>query len=466
MHAFALPRLRRCLARSLIVAASVVSFAAPHADVARAGGEAASGGVVGTGTPASCTGGALQTALTGGGLVTFNCGPGPVTIASNTYVITSDTTVDGGDLITLDGEDLRQHFLVQPSARLTLRRIALTRGNFANGGSIYNQGTTVLANVRFDRNSASNNGGAIYNTASGTLIVNHATFSQNQVPLGVGYGGAITSLGNITVTGSVFTQNEARYGGGLFVGGSAQGEVVDTVFSTNQAQMFGGGLYMNNDSSVVTMTHAAFDKNTATSGAGLGRSGGRLTVQHASFTDNTAASQGGALNVSGAGVPVRVVNTTFSGNVVSNSQGGGIFNNGTLELVNVTLKNNTNGVFNFGTGEITQMRNSVLDNPGYLNCDGDGTPVTSNGYNYSNDNSCALAGPGDQSGLGLDPKLGPRQVGFTAFHLPLAGSPLINAAVNCSPLDQRYALRPDACDIGAVEFGGLLARAYAPITVR
>jgi hypothetical protein len=107
-----------------------------------------------------------------------------------------------------------------------------------------------------------------------------------------------------------------------------------------------------------------------------------------------------------------------------------------------------------------------LDNPGYLNCDGDGTPVTSNGYNHSNDNSCALAGPGDQNGLGLDPKLGPRQVSFTAFHLPLAGSPLINAATNCSLFDQRYALRPDACDIGAVEFGGLLARAYAPIAVK
>jgi predicted outer membrane repeat protein len=457
---------RAGLVRSLIVAVLAASSVMPRTGILRAEGEAASGGVVGTGTPASCTSSALQTALTGGGLVTFNCGPSPVTIVSNTYVITADTTVDGGDLITLDGENLRQHFLVQTGARLTLQRLTLTRGNFANGGSIYNQGITVLANVTFDRNSASGNGGAIYNAAGGALVVNRATFSKNQVPLGVGYGGAIASLGNITVTGSLFTQNEARYGGGLFVGGSALGEVINTAFSANKAQMFGGGLYMNNDSSAITVTHAAFDNNTAASGAGLGRSGGRLTVQHASFTDNTAVSQGGALNVSGVGVPVRVVNTTFSGNVASDSKGGGIFNNGTLELVNVTLKNNTNGVFNFGTGETTLMRNSVLDNPGYLNCDGDGTPVTSNGYNHSNDNSCALAGPGDQNGLGLDPKLGPRQVSFTAFHLPLAGSPLINAATNCSLFDQRYALRPDACDIGAVEFGGLLARAYAPITVK
>ncbi len=458
---FPLPSCLRLAGAALLVALG--SFP-PMAS--RAEGDTIQAGVVGTGTPASCTSSALQTALSGGGLVTFNCGPSPVTIVSNTYVIAADTEVDGGGLITLDGEDARQHFLVQPGARLTLRRITLVRGNFFNGGSIANQGTTILANVSFDGNSASGNGGAVYNAPGGTLIVNSTTFSKNKVPLGVGYGGAVASLGNITVIGSTFERNEARYGGGVFVGGSALADVVNTVFFTNAAQMFGGGLYMNNDSSTVTVTHAVFDKNTATSGAGLGRSGGTLTVQHASFTDNTATSQGGALNVSGVGTPVRVANTTFSGNAVSDSKGGGIFNNGTLELVNVTLKGNTNGVFNFGASESTLMRNSVLDNPGYLNCDGDGTPVTSGGYNHSNDNSCALTGPGDQSGLGLDPKLGPRQVSFTAFHLPLPGSPLINAAINCSPFDQRYALRPDACDIGAVEFGGLLARAYAPITLR
>lgn len=460
------PVFRASLSLCVVSAVLIAALALLPAAVLRAEGSAVHGGVVGDGTPASCTGSALQAALAGGGSVTFNCGPGPVTIVSNTYVISTDTEVDGNGLITLDGENLRQHFLVQPGARLTLRRITLTRGNFANGGSVYNQGEVVLANVIFDSNSTSGNGGAIYNAAGGVLVVSQGTFSKNKAPLGVGYGGAIASLGNIAVTGSVFTQNEARYGGGLFVGSSARADVANTVFSTNKAQMFGGGFYMNNDSSVITVTHTAFDKNTATSGAGLGRSGGTLTVQHASFTDNTAATQGGALNVSGVGTPVRVVNTTFSGNVASDGKGGGIFNNGTLELVNVTLKNNTNGVFNFGFSETTLLRNSVLDNPGYLNCDGDGTPVTSGGYNFSNDNSCLLAGPGDQSGLGLDPKLGPRQISFTAFHLPLAGSPLINAATNCSPFDQRYALRPDACDIGAVEFGGLLARAHAPITLK
>ena len=37
-------------------------------------------GAVGTGSAASCTQAALDTALVGGGLVTFNCGADPVTI--------------------------------------------------------------------------------------------------------------------------------------------------------------------------------------------------------------------------------------------------------------------------------------------------------------------------------------------------------------------------------------------------
>ena len=56
---------------------------------------------------------------------------------------------------------------------------------------------------------------------------------------------------------------------------------------------------------------------------------------------------------------------------------------------------------------------------------------------------------------------------ITFYHMPQAGSPLINAATaECSPQDQRHALRSGACDIGAVEFGGLLPRLYMPLIMR
>jgi hypothetical protein len=74
---------------------------------------ARAGGVVGTGTAGSCTEAALDAALAGGGMVTFDWGAQPVTIVlTQQKTISSDTTVDGGGLVTLDGNDAVRAFWV------------------------------------------------------------------------------------------------------------------------------------------------------------------------------------------------------------------------------------------------------------------------------------------------------------------------------------------------------------------
>ena len=91
---------------------------------------------------------------------------------------------------------------------------------------------------------------------------------------------------------------------------------------------------------------------------------------------------------------------------------------------------------------------------GYRSC--------SDGHNLSTDNSCAVEKNATPA------QLGPRVINAnginqTRFHPPLAGSPLINGAANCPTLDQRGASRPDACDIGAVEYGGLAWFTHLPL---
>jgi hypothetical protein len=72
------------------------------------------GGVVGTGSAASCTEAALDAALAGGGSVTFNCGPNPATITvTSTKTIDADTVIDGGSVVTLSGGDLVRIFIVR-----------------------------------------------------------------------------------------------------------------------------------------------------------------------------------------------------------------------------------------------------------------------------------------------------------------------------------------------------------------
>jgi predicted outer membrane repeat protein len=438
-------------------------------------GDAGLAGVVGNGTPASCDSNALQTALNGGGLVTFNCGLNPVTIISNTYVISTDTTVDGGGLITLDGENLRQHFLVQPSVTLTLHNINLHKGDATNGGSIYinNNATVNIRTVNFVGNTANETGGAIYNL--GTLDISDAIFTQNKTvtnTIAIGYGGAIGNLGVMTLTRGFFDNNDGRFGGAVFVGGTsnARATIANTTFNQNRASQLGGGLYTNAETTAITVTRSIFVGNSANTGGGLGRFSAQLRVLDSSFVQNSATTGGGGLYLAAgptasAGGYVQLRSVTVSGNTATGGQSGGILNNGQVEVYFSTIVSNTKGIFSSGAGVITRLRSTVLQNPGHLNCDGTGITPTNDGFNHSSDGSCGATIP--DAG---DAKLGPLQndgPGTTSYHLPLAGSPLINAgALDCPPTDQRGATRSDGCDLGAVEFGGLIVRARLPIVIR
>jgi predicted outer membrane repeat protein len=370
--------------------------------------------------------------------------------------------------------------LVKATAKLTVVDSGFTSNSAHFGGAIYvgPGGTATLRTENTDSktffliNSATDTGGALY--SQGSLSLYNVEVNGNSVPqntVAVGYGGGIASLGTLTLYDSLLSVNQGRFGGGLFVGGNggnARADIQGTRFSQNSSGSLGGGLYTNAETAVVTVTNSIFHRNTAPSGGGVGRFNTRLIISDSSFTDNQAVQQGGGLR-SGAGPTtdptlVSLTSVTFSGNTFSsnNIQGGGFYNQGYSILKNVTFKDNTNGIYNAGT---THLGNSVLDNPGSLNCDGAGTPLSSDGHNLSTDSSCAI----EQNNTPA--QLGPRTTnnnGYnkTVYHLPLPGSPLINAAANCPTQDQRGAIRPDTCDIGAVEFGGLGSQVYLPLVIK
>jgi predicted outer membrane repeat protein len=323
--------------------------------------------------------------------------------------------------------------------------------------------------LQLNANSATEDGGGLYNKG-GTLTIDNALLSVNRAPMQTilaGYGGGIYSDGTLTLTKSVVFGNEGRFGGGVFVGNSTTAKAVidHTSFRNNKSGSLGGGLYTNNATTVITVTNAAFSGNTAVTGGGLAMFNTGLRLENASVTGNSATSGGGMYIGAGPsatdGRYVHVVSVTFSGNTASSNQGGGVYTVGRVELYSTSIVSNTSGVYSALSGN-TRFRNSVLHNPGGLNCDGDGTAqISDDSHNYSTDNSCVL--PNSQTGAALDAKLGPLTrdpIGITSYHMPLAGSPLINAGSSCPTLDQRGASRLNACDIGAVEFGGSLPRAY------
>jgi len=142
---------------------------------------------------------------------------------------------------------------------------------------------------------------------------------------------------------------------------------------------------------------------------------GNLTIINSTLSGNSAgsASDGGGIssgNFKAPGSSVTVINSTISGNSTGDA-GGGIDNvggqfGGTIETGNTILNAGASG-------------ENILN---------DGGTMTSDGYNVcSDDGGGFLNGPGDQ--INTDPLLGPLQDngGPTLTHLPLPGSPAIDA---------------------------------------
>ena len=202
-------------------------------------------GVVGVGTPASCTEAALDTVLSGGGTITFNCGATPHTIIlTNQKSINDDTTIEGGNLITLSGANSTQLFDV--GAVLILRDIILTNGYF-NG-----------------------DGGAIRNNANGTLALDHVTIQDSTAELS---GGAIVSYGPLNILDSTLTGNTAINGGALYLRfPGSQTNIVHSTLDNNHAiggSSYGkGGAILLWDGAMVTIQGSDIDDNTAYNGAG------------------------------------------------------------------------------------------------------------------------------------------------------------------------------------------------------
>jgi hypothetical protein len=210
--------------------------------------------VVGTGTPASCTGEAFVAAVALGGVITFNCGPDPVTITlTATAKVFNDTgpriVIDGGGKVTLSGGgkvrilyqntcDAKQrptsadcNNLQVPA--LTLQNLTLIDGNATGlemgnneggGGAVYLRGGRFkVVNARFFHNVCDElgsdvGGGAIRvldfptgGSANRPVYLVHSTFGGAD---GFGNhcanGGAISSIGtSYTVINSLLTDNQA-----------------------------------------------------------------------------------------------------------------------------------------------------------------------------------------------------------------------------------------------------------------
>ncbi len=304
-------------------------------------------GVVGSGTPSSCTEAALSAQIPAGGNITFNCGAGPQTIAFSFTMAIGATnpkvTIDGGDTITLDGTGITSGMAAvfgsaTALADVTFKHITFANGNITTGlgagGAIQNFGKLTLDTVTFTRNQSAGGGAIFQELCTGclqaSLTITHCLFQNNTTG---STGGAISMEGgNAAIAGSTFTSNSASGGGAIGIFSNSNFTVVMSIdrctFNGNAASSFSGGAIVVeslNTGSSVTIKNATFTGNTATGSNGQGSAvyigAAPVTITNCTIAGNTAAGSGGAVYF-GNRTPVTAMNNTI---IASNSGGNCTF---------------------------------------------------------------------------------------------------------------------------------------------
>jgi CSLREA domain-containing protein len=252
---------------------------------------------------------------------------------------------------------------------------------------------------------------------------------QNNKVGGIYHFGGLLSLNDVTIR-----NNESTFGGGGLY--SETGAVIMnnvTLYGNRANSVFGeasgGAIYIND-------YPATYATNS-------------LQMTNVTIYDNQAQVSGGGLylnfsqNPPWGTVPIVVTatNVTFASNQAVSGSGGNIYNNqSTFSLQNTIIANG-------------------LANGSPNNCGGNPVPnITSSGYNLDSGNTCGLTATGDITNI--NPLLAASLAdngGSTETLALLTGSPAINSGT-CSgapATDQRGVTRPQGstCDIGAYEAG-------------
>jgi hypothetical protein len=253
--------------------------------------------VIGNGTAASCTSGAVVAAVARGGVITFDCGAKPVTIMMRATAkvrnTSSEVVLDGGGKVTLSGGGARRilymdtcdpaqvwttsHCQDQATPTLTIQNMTFRDGNSTGqqydgggGGAIFDRGgqlrviNSIFTGNRCDSTGPDLGGAAIRALSqyqNRPVYVSYSTFRGGVCS----NGGALSSIGvSWTVLNSLMTGNQAigaganparpgtpggGSGGAIYNDGDTYHLTVEgTIIAGNHAREGGGAIfYVSND---------------------------------------------------------------------------------------------------------------------------------------------------------------------------------------------------------------------------
>jgi hypothetical protein len=270
--------------------------------------------VIGNGTPASCTSRKVVAAVAQGGVITFDCGPDPVVIPMRRTAKVVNTSrrvvLDGGNLVTLDGEGARRilyqdtcdqrqiwttsHCQDQATPHLVLQNIGLAHGNSTGqhfegggGGAVFDRGGRLkIVNATFVGNRCDRTGPDLGGAAVRALSQYHGL--PVYVVHSVFRGGRCSNGSGLSSIGVSWTVLNSR-----FVGNRAIGHGANPQRPGTKGGGSGGAIYTDGDDYVVRVGGTLMRRNHANEGGGAifyvsNDRSGTLHVEWSTLQDNVS----------------------------------------------------------------------------------------------------------------------------------------------------------------------------------
>ena len=345
----------------------------------------------------------LNNSATGwaGGVFAYN---GVVINAENTKFLNNTAGAAGGILLwsnssaTLNNSEVSGNktsgngggvYVFDATCSLTTSNGTVFRDNSGyRGGGIFSSGGTVtIDDSTFEKNTATDDGGAIAATQNSSLTVRNSKVLENKAADTA--GGILAEKSTLEVTDSIVDGNRASVGGGIYIADiddpgetkedKPEHTITRTEITNNTADGMGigGGIYLG--AQKLTITDSKLTGNNTITNNGQTQGGAIVAYSPGDFTLDNTLIQGNTADV-GGGIHVLSTNLRDSHIILRNNTritdnvahqfGGGIFldnmnNPAILELVNASVDNNSadvaGGIGN--SGSIVILKDgAVLEN--------------------------------------------------------------------------------------------------------